>query len=247
MAAVWNLGYVTPENGTGPLGLETMPVSCEQTTKALGSRSEAMLCREAGWGRGWVLNHPWCSCLYLKAREKIAPQRAVMPALWQLLLLLVKLCNTVPTSLGWWQEWNTLVIWNTDIPAWGQELSSWEIHAHRAGVVGETPVKKKPGQVLSWCDFLKEALSCTCRKAVQLREAWSDILTGIAHSSCWDLHRFLQWHNCTFWEETNTFVFQIVEKCEVHMGTFASTLTFLSLSISCPCLGTFKQALEKSW
>jgi len=52
MAAVWNLGYVTPENGTGPLGLEAVPVSCEQTTKVLGSRSEAMLCREAGWGRG---------------------------------------------------------------------------------------------------------------------------------------------------------------------------------------------------
>lgn len=226
MTAVWNLGYVTPENGTGPLGLETMPVSCEQTTKALGSRSEAMLCREAGWGRGWVLNHPWCSCLYLKACEKIAPQRAVMSALWQLPLLLVKLCNTVPTSLGWWQELKlnkTLVMChpegrNTDILAWSQELSGWEIHAHRAGVVGETPVKKKPGQVLSWCTFLKEALSCTCRKTVQLREAWSDILMGIAHSWCWDLHRFLQWHNCTFWEETNAFVFWAVGKCEVHIG-----------------------------
>lgn len=142
----------------------------------------------------------WCSSLYLKAREKIAPQRAVMSALWQLLLLLVKLCNTVPTSLGWWQElkwrasWTkTLVTWhpegrNTDTPAWSQELSSWEIHAHRAGAVGATPVKEELGQVLCWCAFLKEALSCTCRKTVQLREACSDRLTGIAHSSCWGLH-----------------------------------------------------------
>lgn len=67
-------------------GLEATSVSCERTTqvaKASGSRTGAILCREAGWGKGWVLNHPCDDVQVPTWRHGRRLLHAVMSALWQ--------------------------------------------------------------------------------------------------------------------------------------------------------------------